>query len=197
MEAVIENGMASVEAGRWLVARGQPAAILGSSAPARGYRSPGGWWRRFISPDRQKLAFLETTGRIWCASASRPFLTRLDLGEPVFVVSEKLLLAPLSARKGAKLVKLIPFSWKNATCVTELEVGWALVATRSRVTRLVVKEGETLGVKPEAVVAWTGLAPTGFCPRLSLRDVLLPRRPKCLRFDFHGPAIVWTEGADG
>ena len=197
MEAVIENGVASVESGRWLVARGQPAAVLGAFAPAKGYRAPGGWWSRTFSPDRQRLSFLETTGRMWCSAASRPFLTRLDLGEAVSVVTDKLLLAPLSARKGSKLVKLIPFSWKNATCMTVLEIGWALMATKSRVVKVVVKEGETLGVKPESVVAWTGPRPTGFCPRLRLRDVFLPRRPKCLRFDFHGPAIVWIEGADG
>ncbi len=197
MEAMIENGMASVDPGRWLVARGQPVAILGICAPAKGYRPPGGWWRRFFSPDRQKISFVETTGRIWCAAAARPFLTRIDLGERVSVVTGKLLLAPLSARKGAGLVKLIPFSWKNATCVTDLEIGWALVATRSRVSRLVVKDGETLGVRPESVVAWTGNRPTGFCPRLRLRDLLLPRRPRSLRYNFHGPAIVWVEGADG
>ena len=151
MEAAIENGVASVESGRWLVARGQPAAVLGAFAPAKGYRAPGGWWSRTFSPDRQRLSFLETTGRMWCSAASRPFLTRLDLGEAVSVVTDKLLLAPLSARKGSKLVKLIPFSWKNATCMTELEIGWALMATKSRVVKVVVKEGETLGVKPEEI----------------------------------------------
>ncbi|MBQ8126016.1 MAG: hypothetical protein IJ173_09075, partial [Kiritimatiellae bacterium] len=45
------------------------------------------------------------------------------------------------------------------------------------------------------VVAWTGNRPTGFVRRLGLWDVLLPRAPRDLLLHFHGPCIVWIEGA--
>lgn len=196
MEAELENGFAMVGDGGWFVAADQPAAILGTLVARRVPKVEGvSWWRRLFAPDARRMRCLELTGRMWCASAERPFLTRIDLGARVSVVTEKLLLAPASARKDGRLVKTVPFTLRGAVCTTDLEIGWALCATRSRVTKVVVKEGETLGVKPEAVVAWTGKPPTGFCPRLRVRDVLLPRAPKCLLLNFHGPAIVWLEGA--
>lgn len=197
MEATIENGCASVGDGEWIVAHGQPAAVRGSFAAVGAPKVEGrGFWKRLFEPDRRRVAFLRLQGEMWCAAADRPFLTRLDLGERVSVVTDKLLLAPACARRAGTLVKSIPFSFKGALATTELEIGWALTATRSRVTKVVVKEGETLGVRPGAVVAWTGRAPTGFCPKLGFRDLVLPRAPRTLVFDFHGPAIVWFEGCE-
>lgn len=110
-------------------------------------------------------------------------------------MSEKLLLAPVDARTGAHNVKLVPFSFKRVTPVTEFRKGWAVAATRSRVTRLAVEDGDTLTVRAEALVAWVGRDPSGFCPRLGLWDLLLPRGPKNLAYSFHGPCTVWFEGA--
>ena len=70
------------------------------------------------------------------------------------------------------------------------------MATSSRATRFKVEDGDTLSVRPEAVVAWTGNRPTGFCPKLGLWDFLLPRGPKDLMLHFHGPSVVWVEGAN-
>ena len=135
----------------------------------------------------------EQDGFSYCSSATRPFLTRLDLGERVTVVNDKLLVAPLAAKKKRRLIRIVPFSFKNAIPVSEMEIGWALMATASRVKKLVVEDGGTLTVRPDAVVAWTGKRPTGFCPRLRLRDLFIPRRAR-LMLHFHGPAIVWIEG---
>ena len=69
------------------------------------------------------------------------------------------------------------------------------MATASRTARLSVEDGDTLSVRPEAVVAWTGQRPTGFCPKLGIWDILLPRGPKDLLYSFHGPCLVWIEGS--
>ena len=58
-----------------------------------------------------------------------------------------------------------------------------------------LEDGQTLSVRPEAVVAWTGKMPTGFCPKLSIWDVILPRGPRDLLFTFYGPGVVWAEGS--
>lgn len=138
-------------------------------------------------------AAAEHDGKLWFAACDRPFLTRLDLGERVSVVASKLLVAPLSSRRKRRLLRLEPFSFRDAVRVFELEIGWAVMATSSRTMRLVAKEGDTLTVSPSSLVAWTGRRPTGFCPRLRLRDLLLPRKPRVL-WHFHGPCIVWIEG---
>ncbi len=196
MEAEITNGMAQVEGGEWLTALGQPAAVLGNTTPARPFKLKGGWRQRLFQPDRRKLLFQKLEGKMWCAAQKRPFLTRIDLAEKVTAFTEKLLLAPLDARVGTRMLRIVPFSFRDAVCVTEMHLGWAIMATASRTTRIVVPEGQTLSVRPSAVVAWTGLPPTGYCPRVKLRDLFLPRPPKCLALNFHGPAIVWLEGAD-
>ena len=69
------------------------------------------------------------------------------------------------------------------------------MATTSRTERIQVADGDMLSVRPDAVVAWTGNRPTGFCPKLSVWDVLLPRGPRNMLFHFHGPSVVWIEGA--
>ena len=135
----------------------------------------------------------ETESRLWYAAQGRPFLTRLDLGERVSVVAAKLLVAPKAARRRRGTVRIVPFSARNAIPFLELETGWAVAATASRVTRIVVGEDETLSVAPEAAVAWTGRRPNGFCPRLRLRDLLVPRKAR-LRLRFFGPCIAWVEG---
>ena len=111
-------------------------------------------------------------------------------------VSDKVLVAPAAARTGARLVKLVPLSFSRSIRVTEFSSEWVVMATCSRTTRVALADGESLGVRPGAAVAWTGPRPTGFCPRLRLLDVLLPRGPRDLLLHFHGPAIVWIEGAE-
>ena len=198
MEAVrIEGGFAEVGAGAWLMSHGQPAAFFGSSSRSR----LKGWFVR----DRPSLDLVETTAAAKCADASRPFLTHVACAAPVFSVSSKVLVAPAAARRGSAFVKAIPMSSKRSLCVTEFAVdekgdgetgagAWVVMATASRTCRMPLEDGQTLSVRPESVVAWTGKSPTGFCPRLSLWDVILPRGPRELLYTFYGPGVVWIEG---
>lgn len=194
MEAEFENGFARVEGGEWLYGVRRPAAVLGTLSAKRLPRAEGSWWRRLFRPDRRRLQCATLAGRMWCGERERPFLTRIDLAERVTVVTEKLLLAPASSRRASSLLRVVPFSLRDAICTTVMEGGWVVAATKGRTMRVAVAEGETLGVVPEAVVAWTGHAPTGYCPRLRLRDLVLPRAPKCVNLNFHGPCVVWFEG---
>ena len=134
--------------------------------------------------------------RAWCSASACPFLTRIDCGAPVTAVSDKVLVAPAAARSGARLLRVVPMSFARAIRTTEFSSEWVVMATRSRTARVALAEGESLGVRPDAAVAWTGPRPTGFCPRLRLFDVLLPRGPRDLLLHFHGPAIVWIEGSE-
>ncbi len=188
-EALIENGAAKVPAGTWLCGRAQPTACLGTSS-LKGLRG-------LVVPDRAFLRSVTTDAEAWFSSADAPFLTRLSAlpDEPLSVVSRKVLVAPFASRVGAKSLKLVPMSFKRATAVTQFRLGWAVAATQSRVTRVAVEDGATLTVRPESLVAWIGKDPTGFCPKLSLLDVILPRGPKNLAYSFHGPSVVWFEGA--
>ena len=188
-EALIENGAAKVPAGTWLCGRAQPAASLGA-AVVKGLRG-------FVVPDRAWVRTAEVSGAAWFASADAPFLTRLPAlpDEPLNVVSSKVLVAPAKSRVGAKSLKLVPMSLRRATPATAFSFGWVVAATRSRVSRVALADGETLTVRPEALVAWIGKAPTGTCPRLTVIDLILPRGPKGLSYSFHGSAVVWLEGA--
>jgi len=134
--------------------------------------------------------------RAWCSASACPFLTRIDCGAPVTAVSDKVLVAPVAARSGARLLRVVPMSFARAIRTTEFSSEWVVMATRSRTARIALADGESLGVRPDAAVAWTGPRPTGFCPRLRLFDVLLPRGPRDLLLHFHGPAIVWIEGSE-
>ena len=134
--------------------------------------------------------------RAWCSASACPFLTRIDCGAPVTAVSDKVLVAPAEARTGARLLRVVPMSFARAIRTTEFSSEWVVMATRSRTARVALADGESLGVRPDAAVAWTGARPTGFCPRLRLLDVLLPRGPRDLLLHFHGPAIVWIEGSE-
>ncbi len=186
----IENGMARVEtAGAYLAARDQPCAHAGAVRVAG--------LRGLIVPDRAALCQVETTGAAYFARAEAPFLTLLAAlpDEPLCVVATKLLVAPAASRVKGRALKLVPMSFARALAVTELRGGWAVLATKSRVARVAVAEGDTLTVRSEALVAWCGAAPTTFCPRLGLLDILLPRGPRGLAFSVHGPATVWFEGA--
>ena len=194
MEAEFENGFARVEGGGWLYGMNQPAAVAGTLVTKRLPRAEGAWWRRLFHPDRRRLQCASLAGRMWCGDRTHPFLTRIDLAARVTVVTEKLLLAPDSARRASSLLRVVPFSHRHAICTTNHEGGWVVAATQGRTARVAVADGETLGVKPEAVVAWTGKPPTGYCSRLRTRDLFLPRAPKCLRLNFHGPCVVWFEG---
>ena len=195
-EALIENGFAIVEDGSWLLPPAQPAATLGTSRALPLPKGKASWFRRLIAPDRQRLVHVELKGKMYCADRTRPFLSRLDAGEPLNLVTAKLLVAPADSRTMGILVRPIPFSIRGAICATALTGGWAVAATAGRVARVVVADGETLAVRPEALVAWTGRPPTGMVPRLRLRDILLPRTPQSLVLDFHGPCIVWLEGSE-
>lgn len=183
----IENGFAEVGAGAWLMGRAQPAAFFGSALRRR----RKGW----VVRDRGSLDLVETTAKAKCADASHPFLTHIPCAEPIFAVSEKILVAPFSARKDAQTIRLIPMSMKSSLCVTEFGGDWVVMATASRTARVQVADGETFSVRPEAAVAWTTRQPTGFCPKLSIWDVLLPRGPRNLLLTFYGPGLVWIEGS--
>ena len=183
----IENGFAEVGAGQWLMGRGQPAAFFGRATRRR----RRGWRLR----DRSRLDLVETTAASKCACAARPFLTHIPCAAPIFAVSDKVLVAPASAWAGAHAIKLIPMSLKSALCATEFGGEWVVMATLGRTARVALADGETLSARPEAVVAWTGRRPTGFCPKLGLLDILLPRGPRDLLLTFYGPGVVWIEGS--
>ena len=216
MVAELSSGFAVVGAGAWLFGRAQPAAVRGTLR-VRGLKG-------FVCPDRAALSRGELAesashaeskshaenaesaetmrssdldgARAWCSASACPFLTRIDCGAPVSAVSDKVLVAPAAARSGARLVKVVPMSLARAIRTTEFSSEWVVMATRSRTARIALADGESLGVRPDAAVAWTGPRPTGFCPRLRLLDVLLPRGPRDLLLHFHGPAIVWIEGSE-
>jgi hypothetical protein len=184
----IEGGFAEVGAGAWLMGRGQPTAFFGSAVRRRR--------KGFFLRDRSALDLVETTGAAKCADARRPFLTHIPCAAPISAASAKVLVAPAAARTGAEVVKMIPMSLKGSLCVTVFGENWVVMATASRTARLQVADGDTLSVRPESVVAWTGNRPTGFCPKLSLWDILLPRGPRNLLLHFHGPSVVWVEGTN-
>ena len=183
----MENGFAEVGAGSWLMSRGQPAAFFGKAVRRR----RKGW--RVC--DRGRLDLVETSGTAKCADSSRPFLTHMPCAEPIFAVSDKVLVAPADARKDSQQVKVIPMSATRAICTTEFGSEWVVAATAGRTARVQVADGETFSVRPEAVVAWTGKRPTGFCPKLGILDILLPRGPRDLLLTFYGPCLVWIEGS--
>ena len=189
----IEGGFAEVGAGAWLMGRAQPAAFFGAAVRRR----RKGW----VVRDRGSLDLVETNAAAKCADSARPFLTHIPCAEPIFAVSGKVLVAPAAARKDAHLVKAIPMSVKRSLCATEFAVpgvespAWVVMATAGRTARVPIPDGDTFSARPEAVVAWTGRLPTGFCPKISLWDILLPRGPRDLLFTFYGPSVVWIEGS--
>lgn len=189
LEPFMENGFATVEAGTWLVSRGQPAAVSGTVFP-EGLRG-------FFAPDRRELSVLKTEGAAHLADAIRPFLTHLTSVGSLTVVSAKLLVAPSAARSGSKLLRVIPMSFRDAIPVTHIKSDWALMATKSRLKRITLQADEVLCVKREAVVAWTGPDPVGVAGRIRLRDLVIPKRRVPLSLDFYGPQVVWVEGING
>ena len=190
-EATIESGFAHVTDGAWLMGASQPAAYRGSVRDRR----MAGW----IVPDRTRLRSVELSGTASCSDAKRPFLSRIDCADALSVVSERILVAPAASRTGSRLVRVVPMSFKYALAVTEFKnPGWAVAASASRVARFVLEEGEILTVRLESAVAWTTKNPMGHCPKLTMRDVLFPRRrAKSLWLNFYGPGVVWAEGSHG
>lgn len=173
----------------WLVGASQPTAVVGSCLP----RSLKGW----LVPDRSKLHLVEITEWACCGASKRPFLTQVPCAAPLSVVSAKVLVAPAEGRQGAKVLRVIPFSFRNALCVTRFASEWVVLATSSRTTRVSLQENELLTARVESTVAWTTQDPTGFVPRLGLGDILLPRqRDRNLMLHFYGPGVVWLEGSD-
>lgn len=189
IDVTIQSGFAEVAAGEWLAGRAQPTAAYGV------FRVKG--LSGFLVPDRTFVRVVTSRERLLCSAADAPFLTRLDAlpDEKLALVSSKLLIAPQAARTGARRVKLVPFSQRYAVVVTEFMMGWVVAATRSRTHRVALAEGEVLTVRRESAVAWTGLDPVGFCPKLGLWDILLPRGPRNLSLTFRGPTVVWIEGS--
>ena len=149
----VESGFVEVDAGSWLVSRGQPAAFFGKAVRRR----RKGWLVR----DRGCLELVETSGSARCADRTRPFLTHIPCAAPISAVSSKVLVAPCEARTGARSVKLIPLSLAGSIGVTDFGSEWLVTATRGRTTRVQVSEGETFSVRPESAVAWSGADPTG------------------------------------
>ena len=191
VEAAIESGFAHVTDGTWLMGASQPAAFRGALRDRR----MSGW----IVPDRNRLRNVELSGTASCSDAKRPFLFRIDCADSLSVVSERILVAPAASRTGSRLVRVVPMSFRYALAVTEFKnPGWAVTATASRVNRFVLKEDDVLSVRLESVVAWTTKRPTGHCPKLKMRDILIPRRrAKSLWLNFYGPGVVWAEGSHG
>ncbi|MBQ7189527.1 MAG: hypothetical protein IJR99_08955 [Kiritimatiellae bacterium] len=182
----VENGFAEVGEGAWLMGRAQPAAFFGSLSRRRR--------KGFFLRDRNDISLVELTGTARCANAVQPFLTHVSCGVPVYAVSSKVLLAPASAHTGTETIRTVPFSLMQALTASVFSSEWLVLATTSRTTRIAVEDGDTLSVRPGAVAAWTGNRPTGFCPKLGIWDILLPRGPKDLLLHFHGPCLVWIEG---
>ena len=184
----LENGFAEVGAGTWLMGRAQPVAFFGALLRRRR--------KGFFLRDRGDLSLVETSRSARCADAAHPFLTHISCGVTVSAVSAKVLVAPAAAHTGTETVRAVPFSLMRAVTVSVFSSEWIVLATAGRTARISVEDGETFSVRPDAVVAWTGNRPTGFCPKLKLADILLPRGPRDLLFHFHGPALVWFEGSD-
>ena len=188
-EPLIENGFAVTGKGTWLIGQGQPAAAAGKFS-VKGLKG-------FVVPDRKYLSVLENEGEAYLSSSSRPFLTHITSVEALSAVSSKVLAAPMDARKSANILRVIPLSFRDAFPVTRFGIGWAVMATASRVKRIVLEEGQILCVKCGSAVAWTGNPPVGVAGRVRLRDGLIPKRKVSLSLDFYGPQIVWVEGSDG
>lgn len=188
-EPLIEHGFAKIAAGTWLVGRGQPTVACGPFS-MKGIKG-------FLAPDRHALAVLDVTQTAYLSDAQRPFLTHLVSVGSLTVVSDKVLVAPLVARQSAKLYRIIPLSCRNAFAITRFASDWAVVATRSRVRRIVLEEGDVVCVKREAIVAWTGKDPTGVSGRVRLRDLFIPKKNTSLALDFYGPQVIWVEGSNG
>ena len=188
-EVEMAHGCVRAPSGEWLMAARQPVASAGDC------RVSG--QRGLFVPDRPHLRVALASGDVYCSSADNPFLVRLDAppDESLSVVSGKVLIAPKSARVGAHGVGAVPMSLRRKTVVTDFRRGWAVAATRSRVTRVALSEENELLVRPDALVAWIGRDPTGFCRKLGVMDMLLPRGPRDLAFRFLGPSVVWFEGA--
>jgi hypothetical protein len=188
-EPLIENGFAVTGQGVWLIGRGQPAAAVGTFS-VKGLKG-------FVVPDRRCLAVLENEGDAYLSSSARPFLTHITSVDSLSAVSSKVLVAPMAGRRRADLLRVVPLSFRDAFPVTRFGTGWVVLATRSRVKRIVLAEGQVLCVKHGSAVAWTGRDPLGAAGRVTLRDLFVPKRKVSLSLDFYGPQIVWTEGADG
>ncbi len=185
----IENGFATVGAGSWLIRRGQPAV-------SQGYLAVRGLKGLFV-PDRRMVQEARSEQTMWLGLAGQPFLTYLTCTDRLTVVSSKLLVTPFAARKGARMHRVIPMSFRHAFPTTQLGSDWAVMATRSRLMRITLAEDEVATVRLESAVAWTGKDPTGFCPRLRMRNLLLPNRSQVtLALNFYGPQVIWVEGCN-
>ena len=131
-EATIENGFAKIGDGLWLVGANQPTSYMGECK----LRSLKGW----IVPDRYRLHLIEVKGTVNCSEAARPFLTQIPCAAPITALSDKVLIAPAEARSNSRVLRIIPFSFRNALCVTEFTSEWLITATQGRTTRISLED---------------------------------------------------------
>ena len=221
-EATIRNGFAEVGAGAWLAGRAQPVAFSGDAVRRRrkGWfvrdraslelteTSGRAWFADAARPFLTHIPCPTTVFAVSCKVLAAPAAARLgaELLKPI----------PMSVR-GSICVTVFGLPPEEPNGPTDQRTNgptdqrtngptvesdrapdstWVVMATTSRTERIQVADGDMLSVRPDAVVAWTGNRPTGFCPKLSVWDVLLPRGPRNMLFHFHGPSVVWIEGSN-
>ena len=222
--ARIENGFAEMGAGAWLASRGQPAAFFGEAVRLRrkGWmlRDRAALelvqttaLAKFADATRPFLTYIPCAAPISAVSAKV-----LVAPAAAWAGAELVRVVPMSARGAICTTRFsqpdndreqstatdsprmqstaLDSNRLQSTAIDSNRPPAAVVmATASRTARIAVEDGDTLSVRPEAVVAWTGNRPTGFVRRLRLWDILLPRAPRDLMLHFHGPCIVWIEGS--
>ena len=220
-QVAIEGGFAEVAAGAWLMGRGQPAAFFGRAVRRR----RAGWRVRDRSAldlvettaaakcadaSRPFLTHIPCAAPVFAVSGKvlvAPAAARKD--------AHLVKVVPMSAKRALCVTEFAQFDAEqppnhpttqppnhlttqppnHLTTQPPNQSAWVVMATASRTCRMPLEDGQTLSVRPEAVVAWTGKMPTGFCPKLSIWDVILPRGPRDLLFTFYGPGVVWAEGS--
>ena len=224
MEAPVDiaNGFAVIGPGLWLVGAAQPAAYEGNLArrPRRGWRVPDRAALALVeidAPARCGSALRPFLTLIPCAAPISAVSEKIlvapadarsgaEVLRPIpFSVKGSICITRFAQPDGAPADRQTdepgntpPQRSNDPTIQRSNDTptsSWLVLATASRTVRIAVAEDSTLSVRPESAVAWTGPRPSGFCPKLGLGDLLLPRGPKNLLLRFHGPCIVWLEGS--
>ena len=214
----VESGFAEVPAGTWLVARSQPAACFGDFVRRRrkgwvvrdrarldlvetsGTAKCADSTRPFLTHIPCAAPISAVSDKVLVAPAAAR--SGAELIRPIpFSVKSSICVTKFAQPEPADEPSNAPTTPQPNGQTVKRSNGqtpppaWVVMATASRTTRVPVPEDETLSVRPEAAVAWTGKRPSGFCPKLGLWDMLLPRGPKNLLLRFHGPCLVWIEGS--
>jgi len=173
-----------------------PAAFTGAVEQKNIPMLPGtawNWFYRLFTPDRFRLRMTSFTGKAWLAKGDAPWLSILEVAEPVSIITSHLVACPLEARASSRLFRIVPGTTAGAICVTTISRQWVAVASESTISGIQVEKDETLSVNRNALVAWCGAEPSSFCPKLRLRDIFLPKLPGNLAILFKGPAQVWIQ----